>query len=69
MLCQNTKPSKLTTSPDEISQAASKAPAELGFSNFSLLYNHNNPIHYDTKRRKRLFFRRWVSKAVSWSIQ
>ncbi|PLA64446.1 dehydrogenase [Streptococcus salivarius] len=58
MQCRSTKPIKLIISPDEISQAASKAPTELGLSNFSLLYNHNNPIHCDTKRRKRLFFRR-----------
>ncbi|QLB50538.1 dehydrogenase [Streptococcus sanguinis] len=58
MQCRSTKPIKLTTSPDEISQAASKAPTELGLSNSSLLDNHNNPVHYNTKRRKRLFFRR-----------
>jgi len=56
MQCRSTKPIKLTTSPDEISQVASKGPTELGVNNFSLLYNHNNPIHYDTKRRKRLLF-------------
>jgi len=65
MQCRSTKPTKLVVSSDEISQVASKGPTELGLSNFSLLYNHNIPIHYDTKRRKRLFFRRWVSKAVS----
>ena len=56
MQCQSIKLIKLTTSPDEISQVVSKDPTELGLSNFSLLYNHNNPIHCDTKRRKRLLF-------------
>ena len=56
MQCQGTKPTKLTASPDEISQAASKAPIELGLSNFSLLYNHNNPIHYDTEFGKSILF-------------
>jgi len=65
MQCQGTKPSKLTASPDKISQAASKGPTELGLSNFSLLYNHNNPIHYDTKRRKRTFFADELAKLLA----
>ncbi|KAA0115625.1 dehydrogenase [Streptococcus sanguinis] len=39
-----------------MSQAASKGPTELGLSNFSLLYNHNNPIHYDTEFSKSILF-------------
>ena len=56
MQCRSTKPIKLTTSPDEISQVASKGPTELGLSNFSLLYNHNNPIHFDTEFGKSILF-------------
>ena len=56
MQCRSIKPIKLIVSPDEISQAASKGPTELGLSNFSLLYNHNNPIHYDTEFGKSILF-------------
>ena len=56
MQCRSTKPIKLTTSPDEISQVASKGPTELGVNNFSLLYNHNNPIHFDTEFGKSILF-------------
>ena len=42
--------------PDEISQVVSKGPTELDLSNFSLLYNHNNPIHYDTEFGKSILF-------------
>ena len=56
MQCRSTKPIKSTASPDEISQVASKGPTELGLSNFSLLYNHNNPIHFDTEFGKSILF-------------
>lgn len=56
MQCRSTKPTKLVVSPDEISQVDSKDPTELGLSNFSLLYNHNNPIHYDTEFGKSILF-------------
>ena len=56
MQCQSIKLIKLTTSPDEISQVVSKGPTELGLSNFSLLYNHNNPIHYDTEFGNSILF-------------
>lgn len=56
MQCRSTKPIKSTVSPDEISQVASKGPTELGLSNFSLLYNHNNPIHFDTEFGKSILF-------------
>jgi len=56
MQCQSTKPSKSTLMPDEISQVVSKGPTELDLSNFSLLYNHNNPIHYDTEFGKSILF-------------
>ena len=56
MQCRSTKPIKSTASPDEISQVASKGPTELGVNNFSLLYNHNNPIHYDTEFGKSILF-------------
>ena len=56
MQCRSTKPTKLGVSSDEISQVASKGPTELGLSNFSLLYNHNNPIHYDTEFGKSILF-------------
>ena len=56
MQYRSTKPIKSTASPDEISQVASKGPTELGLSNFSLLYNHNNPIHYDTEFGKSILF-------------
>ena len=56
MQCRSTKPIKSTASSDEISQVASKGPTELCISNFSLLYNHNNPIHYDTEFGKSILF-------------
>jgi len=62
MQCRSTKPSESTASLDEISQVASKGPTELGLSNFSLLYNHNNPIHYDTEFGKSILF---ASKVLS----